>query len=63
MENRKGYELLNDALLDRLEKEAVAIETAINKALDAGYRTADIGGGANAVGCEKMGEIIAGNII
>jgi len=46
-----------------LEAEALAIENAINKALDSGYRTADIGGGADAIGCEQMGDIIARNIV
>ncbi len=39
--------------------ESEAIEAAVNKALDAGYRSADIGG---AVKCTEMGDLIAGYI-
>ena len=46
--------------------EAEAIEAAVNKALDDGYRTADIYDaakcGTTKVGCSEMGDIIAKNI-
>ena len=43
--------------------EADAIEAAVNKALDDGYRTADIyKDGFTKVGCSEMGSIIATNI-
>ena len=43
--------------------EADAIEAAVNKALDDGYRTADIyKDGFTKVGCSEMGSIIAANI-
>ena len=43
--------------------EADAIEAAVNKALDDGYRTADIyKDGFTKVGCFEMGSIIAANI-
>ena len=43
--------------------EADAIEAAVNKALDAGYRTPDIyKEGFTRVGCTEMGDILAANI-
>ncbi|MBQ7828641.1 MAG: 3-isopropylmalate dehydrogenase [Clostridia bacterium] len=43
--------------------EADAIEAAVNKALDAGYRTPDIyKDGFTRVGCTEMGDILAANI-
>lgn len=42
-----------------LNAEAQVIEDAVKAALDKGYRTGDIGGGANATGCKEMGKIIA----
>ncbi len=43
-----------------LEKEAVAIEAAVEKVLDEGYRTREImGEGMTKVGTEKMGDLIA----
>ena len=43
--------------------EADAIEAAVNKALDDGYRTGDImQEGKTCVGCSEMGTIIAANI-
>ena len=46
-----------------LADEADAIENAVNKALDAGYRTADIWKeGAVKVGCSEMGKIIVANL-
>ena len=43
--------------------EADAIENAVNKALDDGYRTSDIyQEGTKKVGCAEMGSIIASNI-
>lgn len=49
-----------------LEKEAAAIENAVDKTLEQGYRTADITTKADdsekAVGTSEMGEAIRGNI-
>lgn len=43
--------------------EADAIEAAVNKALDAGYRTPDIyKDGFTRVGCTQMGDILAANV-
>ena len=43
--------------------EADAIEAAVNRALDDGYRTADIyKEGTKKVGCTEMGDILAANI-
>jgi len=43
-----------------LEKEATAVEKAVEKALDEGYRTREImGEGMTKVGTEKMGSLIA----
>jgi 3-isopropylmalate dehydrogenase len=47
-----------------LEEEAAAIESAVTKALEAGYRTADIrGAGAAPTGTKEMSGIIARNIL
>ncbi len=44
-------------------EEADAIENAVNKALDEGYRTPDIyKEGFTKVGCNQMGDILAANI-
>ena len=46
-----------------MTEEADAIEAAVNKALDDGYRTPDIyKEGFTKVGCTKMGDILAANI-
>ena len=46
-----------------MAEEADAIEAAVNKALDDGYRTGDImQEGKTRVGCSEMGTIIAANI-
>ena len=46
-----------------MAEEADAIEAAVNKALDDGYRTGDImQEGMKKVGCSEMGSIIAANI-
>ena len=46
-----------------LEEEAQAIEKAVDKVLDEGYRTADIyEDGMKKVGTRKMGELIAAAI-
>lgn len=43
--------------------EADAIEAAVNKALDDGYRTGDImQDGCTRLGCKEMGDVIANNI-
>lgn len=56
-------QILSLALLLRysLQKEeaAQAIESAINQALEQGYRTADLAGDGNAIGTSEMGDIIA----
>ena len=44
-------------------EEADAIESAVNKALDDGYRTPDIyKDGFTKVGCSEMGDVLASNI-
>lgn len=46
-----------------LEKEADAVEAAVQKVLTAGYRTGDImSEGCKAVGTEEMGDLISGAI-
>lgn len=46
-----------------MEEESKAIETAVNKVLDANYRTGDMmSEDMTLVGCKKMGELIANNI-
>ena len=46
-----------------MSAEADAIERAVNKALDDGFRTADIWKeGMKKVGCKEMGAIIAANL-
>ena len=46
-----------------MSEEANEIELAVNKALDAGYRTADIyRDGTTKVSCSQMGDIIASYI-
>lgn len=60
--------ILSAAMLLRyslgLEKEAVAIENAVNAVLDAGYRTGDIyTEGMTLVGTAKMGDLVAEAIV
>jgi 3-isopropylmalate dehydrogenase len=38
-----------------LEKEAAAIQAAVNTVLDQGYRTKDIAAGGPSIGTEEMG--------
>ena len=46
-----------------MEKEADAIENAVSKYLDAGYRTADImSEGMTLVGCKQCGDLICENL-
>ena len=46
-----------------MAKEADAIETAVSKVLDAGYRTGDIfSPGCTLIGCSEMGRLIIDNI-
>lgn len=46
-----------------MDQESDCIEAAVNKVLDAGYRTGDImSEGKTLVGCAKMGELIAENL-
>ncbi|MFO0774393.1 MAG: 3-isopropylmalate dehydrogenase [Nitrospiraceae bacterium] len=48
----------------QLEKEAAAIETAIVRTLDLGFRTKDIAGpGARVVGTTEMGDAIVRNLL
>ena len=59
--------ILSAALLLRhslgLEEEAKAIESAVEKVLDEGYRTADImSEGCTLVGCTQMGALVAERI-
>lgn len=56
--------ILSAAMLLRhslgLEEEAAAVEAAVEKVLDAGYRTGDIWSeGCEKVGCRRMGELVA----
>ncbi|HEY0211022.1 3-isopropylmalate dehydrogenase [Acerihabitans sp.] len=59
-------QILSIALLLRyslgLDDAADAIEQAVNQALEAGHRTADLAGDGAAVGTDEMGSIIAGYI-
>ncbi|TKI08741.1 3-isopropylmalate dehydrogenase [Martelella alba] len=59
-------QILSAALLLRyslgLDDAADAIEQAVNQALAAGRRTADLAGGGPAIGTDEMGSIIAGYI-
>lgn len=59
--------ILSAAMLLRysfdMEAEASAIEAAVSRALDSGYRTCDImSDGMKLVSCSEMGDIIADNI-
>ncbi len=46
-----------------LDRESAAIEAAVDKVLDAGYRTADIvSEGCRRVSCTEMGDLIADSI-
>ena len=50
-------------LVDGIGKEADAIEAAVEKVLDLGYRTDDImQAGKTRVTCEKMGALVKENI-
>ncbi|QWA10140.1 3-isopropylmalate dehydrogenase [Sodalis ligni] len=59
-------QILSAALLMRyslgLDDAADAIEQAVNRALAAGHRTADLAGDGQGVGTDEMGTIIAGYI-
>ncbi len=59
-------QILSTALLLRyslgLDDAAAAVEQAVNHALEAGYRTADLAGDGKAIGTDEMGTIIAGYI-
>lgn len=54
--------ILSLALMFRLtfgyEEAARRIENAVNQVLNAGHRTADLGAGENAVGTDRMGDLI-----
>jgi len=45
-----------------LMTEADCIEAAVNRVLNAGFRTADLGGGASALSCTEMTEKILAEI-
>ena len=42
----------------RQSEAALAVETAVGRVLEAGFRTADIGNGARTVGCREMGSVV-----
>jgi 3-isopropylmalate dehydrogenase len=46
----------------KLSAEADAIEKAVDKALNDGYRTPDMTGGTTSVGTREMGRIICENL-
>ncbi|TCV99137.1 3-isopropylmalate dehydrogenase [Biostraticola tofi] len=56
-------QILSTALLLRyslgLDEAADAIEQAVNKTLEAGYRTADLAGEGQAIGTDEIGTVIA----
>jgi 3-isopropylmalate dehydrogenase len=56
--------ILSSAMLLRhslgLAREAAAIETAVEKVLANGARTADLGGGERAVSTKAMGQAVLG---
>jgi 3-isopropylmalate dehydrogenase len=58
--------ILSAAMLLRhsldLDVEALAIEAAVQQALDDGLRTGDLGGGAKSLGTTAMGEAICARI-
>lgn len=41
-----------------LETEAAAIESAVERVLDAGHRTRDIAAGGTSIGTEQMGSLV-----
>jgi 3-isopropylmalate dehydrogenase len=46
-----------------LQEEALAVENGVRQVLEAGYRTGDImEEGKTLVGCDEMGDLVAGNI-
>lgn len=59
-------QILSAALMLRysfgMEFEAQAIENAVQAALEAGARTGDLGGGADSIGTEEMGNMILDRI-
>ncbi|MCI6640455.1 MAG: 3-isopropylmalate dehydrogenase [Pygmaiobacter massiliensis] len=60
--------ILSAAMLLRhsfgLQEEADAVEKAVNRVLDDGYRTVDIlSAGCVPVSCSKMGELVAGAVL
>jgi 3-isopropylmalate dehydrogenase len=58
--------ILASALLLRhslnLEAEAAAVESAVDRVLAAGHRTADLAGSGPSVGTAKMGELVIGQV-
>ena len=70
MSHRKGLAGKSAIVYYRLEKVALfhsgenkSNRAAVNKALDDGYRTADIyKDGFKKVGCAEMGDVLAANI-
>lgn len=45
-----------------LETEAAAVESAVDRVLEAGHRTADLAGGGPSVGTEMMGELVVAQL-
>ncbi|MFN0197717.1 MAG: 3-isopropylmalate dehydrogenase [Planctomycetaceae bacterium] len=45
-----------------LEQEAAAVETAVGRVLDQGYRTADIASGGPRIGTREMGDRVLGDL-
>lgn len=45
-----------------LETEAAAVESAVDRVLEAGHRTADLAGGGTSVGTEMMGELVVAQL-
>jgi 3-isopropylmalate dehydrogenase len=45
-----------------LPAEAAAVEAAVGRVLEAGYRTADIAGGGAALGTREMGALVVGEL-
>jgi 3-isopropylmalate dehydrogenase len=45
-----------------LDTEALAIEAAVQQALDDGLRTGDLGGGEKSLGTTAMGEAVCARI-
>jgi 3-isopropylmalate dehydrogenase len=63
MDSALVYWVLINCLLCCAPQVAERLETAVNKALDDGYRTKDIWTeGHKLVGCKEMGEVLATSV-